>query len=124
MPLCVQVEVRELPIIYSNQEETDTRVVLYLHHAALGYKNAVVRTPDTDIFVILLFHAHTINLTIYLDTGSGKHRQLLNHLSLQKPWEKTTVPLFVGPMCSLERTAQCLQMVGEGGSPEKAVEEP
>ncbi|KAF3854387.1 hypothetical protein F7725_022442 [Dissostichus mawsoni] len=26
--------VRELPTIYSNQEETDTRVVLYLHHAA------------------------------------------------------------------------------------------
>uniref|UniRef100_UPI00358FB7B0 uncharacterized protein n=1 Tax=Myxine glutinosa TaxID=7769 RepID=UPI00358FB7B0 len=74
-----EVEIRELPTIYSNQEETDTRVVLYLHHAAaLGYKNAVVRTPDTDIFVILLYHAHAIKLTVYLDTGSGKHRQLVN----------------------------------------------
>ena len=63
----------------SNQEETDTRVVLYLHHAvSLGYRKAVVRTPDTDIFFILLYHAHTIDLTIYLDTGSGKHRQLIN----------------------------------------------
>lgn len=75
----LQIEVRELPTIYSNQEETDTRVVLYLHYAAsLGYRNAVVRTPDTDIFVILLYHAHAIRLNIYLDTGSGKHRQLLN----------------------------------------------
>lgn len=74
-----QVEVRDLPTIYSNQEETDTRVVLYLHHAvALGYKNAVVRTPDTDIFMILLYHAHAIKLTVYLDIGSGKHRQLVN----------------------------------------------
>lgn len=74
-----QVKVCELPTIYSNQEETDTRVVLYLHHAVtLGYKSAVVRTPDTDIFVILLYHAHKINLTVYLDTGSGKHRQLIN----------------------------------------------
>uniref|UniRef100_UPI00358FCD05 uncharacterized protein n=1 Tax=Myxine glutinosa TaxID=7769 RepID=UPI00358FCD05 len=74
-----KVEVRELPTIYSNQEETDTRVVLYLHHAAaLGYKNAVVRTRDTDIFMILLYHAPAIKLTVYLDTGSGKHRQLLN----------------------------------------------
>ena len=74
----------ELPARYSNQEETDRRVVLYLHHAvALGYKNAVVRTPDTDIFVILLFHAHAINL--YLDTaGSGKHRRLLNVSELAK----------------------------------------
>ena len=44
----------------------------------LGYKNAVVRTPDTDVLVILLYHAHTISLTIYLDTGSGKHRKLIN----------------------------------------------
>ena len=74
-----QVEVCELPEIYSNQEETDTRVVLYLHYAAaLGYKSAVVRTPDKDIFVILLYHAHAIKLTVYLDTGLGKHRQLLN----------------------------------------------
>lgn len=74
-----QVEVQEIPTIYSNQEETDTRVVLYLHYAvSLGYKNAVIRTPDTDIFVILLYHAHAIKLTIYLDTGSGKHRQLIN----------------------------------------------
>ena len=28
------VEVRELPTIYSKQEETDTRMVLYLHRAA------------------------------------------------------------------------------------------
>ena len=42
-PFVLQVEVRELPTVYSDQEETDTRVGLYLHYAtALGYKNAVV----------------------------------------------------------------------------------
>ena len=70
---------REIATIYSNQEETDTRVALNLHHAAaFGYKNAVVRTPDADIFMILLYQAHAIKLTVYLDTGSGKHRQLIN----------------------------------------------
>lgn len=63
----------------SNQEETDTRVVLYLKYAAsLGYRSAVVRTPDTDIFVILLHHAVSIDLTIYLDTGTGKKRKIVN----------------------------------------------
>lgn len=28
--------------------------------------------------MILLYHAHAIKLTVYLDTGSGKHRQLVN----------------------------------------------
>ena len=54
-------------------------MVLYLKYVAkLGYKSAVVRTPDTDIFMVLLHHAHSIALTIYLDTGTGKHRQLVN----------------------------------------------
>ena len=74
-----QVTVDEIPALRSNQEETDSRVVLYLNHAvALGFKSAVVRTPDTDIFFILLHHSHSINLTIFLDTGMGKHRQLVN----------------------------------------------
>ena len=37
------------------------------------FKSGVVRTPDADIFLVLLFYADTINLTIYLDTGFGKH---------------------------------------------------
>ena len=82
----IQVEVCELHEIYSNQEETDTRVVLYLHYAAalriLRYKSAVVRTPDTDIFAIILLNAHAIKLTVYLDTGSSTSQ------------EKTTVPLL------------------------------
>ena len=72
-----QVTVHEIQELMSNQEETDTRVVLYLKYAVqLGYKSAVVRTPD--IFMILRHHAHSIALTIYLDTGTGKHRQIVN----------------------------------------------
>ena len=53
--------------------------MLYLKYAVkLGYKSAVVRTPDTDTFVILLFDAMTIGLTIFLDNGTGKHRQIVN----------------------------------------------
>ena len=71
--------VSEIHELESNQEETDTRVVLYLNYAVkLGYKSAVVRTPDSDILFILLHYAHSIPPTIYLDTGSGKHRQIVN----------------------------------------------
>ncbi|KAK7092092.1 hypothetical protein V1264_009693 [Littorina saxatilis] len=101
-----KVEAHEIHTIYSNQEETDTRVVLYLHHAAeIGYKNAVVRTPDTDIFVILLYHAHEIKLNVYLDTGSGKHRRLINVTEFAESLGKTTVPHFLGTTCGVEKTA-------------------
>ena len=88
---------QEIPTIYSNQEETDTRVVVYLHYAAsLGYKDAVVRTPDTDIFVILLHHAHSINLNVYLDTGSGKHRRLINVTELAKSFGEDYCATLLG----------------------------
>ena len=74
-----QVTVNEIHSLRSNQEETDSRVVLYLHFAEeMGYESAVVRTPDSDIFFILLHHSHSINITVYLDTGTGKHRRLIN----------------------------------------------
>lgn len=95
-----QVEVTEIHALQSDQEETDSRVVLYLHHAVkLGFKSAVVRTPDTDIFFILLHHADTINLVIYLDTGTGRHRQLVNvtelATSLGQPYCSTLLGYYV-----------------------------
>ena len=101
-----QVEVCELSTIYSNQEEIDSMVLMYLHYAAtLDYKNAVVRTPGTDIFVTLLYHAHDIKLTAHLDTRSGKHQQLFNLSDLAKSTGEDTAALFLGSMCSAERTA-------------------
>ena len=66
------VKIQELIELYSDQKETDTRIK---YAVMLGYKLAVGRTPDNDIFFNLLHHAHSINLTIDLDTESGKHRQ-------------------------------------------------
>ena len=90
--------VSEIHELESNQEETDTRVVLYLNYAVkLGYKSAVVRTPDSDILFILLHYAHSIPLTIYLVTGSGKHRQIVNvsELSESKGADYCTTMLYV-----------------------------
>ena len=47
LSLVFQVKAREIQELLSNQEETDTRVVLYLKYAVkLGYKSAVVSMPD------------------------------------------------------------------------------
>ena len=121
-----QVEFSELPQLCSNQEETDTRVVLYLHHAVnLGYKNAVVRTPDTDILVILLYHAHTNSLTIYLDTGSGKHRKLINLSDLAAFCGRKLLQNPSRVLCVHGRGLyQLLQMKRKSCASEKAREEP
>lgn len=48
----------ELPSLNSSQEETDPRVVLYLNYAKeREYQYARVKSPDSDIFFILLHYA-------------------------------------------------------------------
>ena len=77
-----QVTTPDIHELVSNQEETDSRVVLYLKYAVkLGYKSAVVRTPNSDILFILLYFAYAISLTIFLDVCAGKHRQIVSELA-------------------------------------------
>ena len=49
---------------------------------SLGFPSAVVCTADSDIFFILLFHAHHFNIIIYLDIGMGKYWRLINMSAL------------------------------------------
>lgn len=64
----------------STQEETDTRTILYLKYAKiLGFKTAVVRTPDSDLFIITLAYAHSLDgLRVLFDTGVGDHRRIID----------------------------------------------
>ena len=63
----------------SNQEETDTRVVIYARYAAeKGYKSVQIRSPDSDLYFILPHHAPAIGIYIFFDTGSGNKKRLLN----------------------------------------------
>ena len=91
----------EIPELLSNQEETDTRVVLYINYAKeLGFQSTIVRTPDTDIFFILLFHAHNIHqMKIHVDIGVGKTRRLINvsdmAFELGKEWYTVLLGFYV-----------------------------
>jgi hypothetical protein len=66
----------------STQEETDSRIVLYcMYGKQQGYQNIMVKSPDSDIFFILLHHIHRLEgpeLNIFFDTGSGVNRKIVN----------------------------------------------
>ena len=74
-----QVMLFEIDSLQSNQEETDTLIVIYTKYAKdQGFKSVLVGTPDTDVFFILLFHAHDLEINSYVDIGTGKKRRLVN----------------------------------------------
>ena len=80
--------------------------------------NVVVRTTETDIFVILPFLMHAINLSIHLDIGSAKHRRLLTISNVAESMGKENCAtrlgfyVFSGEDC----TMQCIQGENECGS--------
>jgi hypothetical protein len=69
----------EIKSIESTQEETDSRVVLYCFYGKQqGYRNIRIRTPDTNIFFILLHYALELQgVTILFDTGTGNKKRLI-----------------------------------------------
>ena len=89
MTFCFLGNVHEIPSLTSNQEETDMRVVLYIKYAeSLGFPAVIVRSLDSDIFFILLFHANSFNIIIYIDVGMGKNRKLINVSALAEEMGK------------------------------------
>ena len=75
------VQVTEIPSLRSNQEESDTRFVLYIKYAQdQGFQSAVVKSPDSDVYFILLHYAKDFSICIYLDTG----RRVINITEISK----------------------------------------
>ena len=75
----------EVVSLKSSQEETDSRVVLYcIYGKDMGYDCIRVRSPDSDIFSILLHHAFSAGVTIHFETGTGNRKRLINMTELAK----------------------------------------
>ena len=81
--------VQDLASLYSNQEETDSMVVLYCKYAhEQGYENVRVHSRDRDVFFILLHPAKALPCTLYFHTGSGNNKRLINITELVADYTK------------------------------------
>ncbi|KAL2092842.1 hypothetical protein ACEWY4_012640 [Coilia grayii] len=92
----ITTKIKELPLLKSSQEETDTRVVLYTQYAANSHYNTVrIKSPDSDIFFILLHFASTMDINILFDTKIQRRSRLINVTSIAADigQEKCTVLL-------------------------------
>eukprot|EP00794_Sanderia_malayensis_P001844 gene1844-2077_t len=79
---CVDEEnmtkIEEVVELNSNQEEADTRLLLHAKNASITHPTVTVRSPDTDVFILMLGHKSMIDASLYFDTGSGNQRRLLD----------------------------------------------
>jgi len=69
----------EIVELESSHEEADTRLLLHAKHAAdSGYRNIIVVSEDTDVFVLLLSFAKDISAALYQKRGTKTRTQFTN----------------------------------------------
>lgn len=74
------VQIDQIEELSSSQEEADGRIILHCLHIAEKEQSVeiVVRSPDTDVFVLLIHYNDKIKSELYFDTGTGDKRRLLS----------------------------------------------
>ena len=83
----------ERPDLISNQEEADTRLILHgIAAADEGANIIVVRSPDTDVLVLLLHHRPAIHAEeIYFLTGhEGVHSNSTRYIPVHILYKQLT----------------------------------
>lgn len=99
-----KVSTSEITSLDSTQEETDSRIILYSSYALEeGYKFVRVRSPDSDIFFILLYYATRINVQLLFDTGTGNRRRLIDITELSKEF----TPIYCSALLGLHAYTRC-----------------
>ena len=73
----IQEQVYELSC---DHEEADTRLLLHAAHAGRsGYQSVVIKSPDTDVFVLALFLKLALPETsIFMHTGTGDRSRIIS----------------------------------------------
>ena len=67
------VTVEEVPELECDHEEADTRMFLHAQHAAASLDVVVIKSPDTDVFIIALACQANIPVTLIFNTGTANN---------------------------------------------------
>ena len=81
----------------SSHEEADNRIILHCFHAAQNNcDEIVVHSPDTDVSLLVLYFATEMSKPLFLQTGTGYHRRLINISVLAEMHDKSVIRAILG----------------------------
>ena len=67
-----------MPTLFCKQEEADTRIFLHCKHASARFREVIIHTPDTDVFVLALGFAHSLNCELFIKTGVKDKNRIIS----------------------------------------------
>ena len=85
----------------SSQEETDTRVILYVNYAMCkDYHFLLVKSPDSDIFFILLYYtASNVDIVILYDNKIVNKQRIIDVSKIAKEFWSSEMYSSDVPSC-------------------------
>ncbi|CAB3990590.1 Hypothetical predicted protein [Paramuricea clavata] len=76
------VSTREVPQLECDHEEADTILLLHYKAAALSHQRIIIKSPDTDVFVLCIAMQKTIGKELLMMTGTGNKFRLIDISSI------------------------------------------
>jgi hypothetical protein len=78
-----------------NHEEADTRLLLHAKHSATT-NDAIIKSPDTDVFVLCIAIQRAIEKDIFFMTGTGNHFRLISIKTIVEAMDENLSQCFPG----------------------------
>ncbi|XP_028391978.1 uncharacterized protein LOC114516648 isoform X2 [Dendronephthya gigantea] len=76
--------IREIATLSCDHEEADTRMLLHANHASQSYGNILIKSPDTDVFIIMLYFCHILQCELFFETGVNEKTRIINVRCVQQ----------------------------------------
>ncbi len=72
------VIMEEVTELFCDHEEADTRLILHALHASQLHLNVIIRSPDTDVFIILLSASSHVDSRLLFETGVKEKARIID----------------------------------------------
>ena len=76
------IQRQDVPELESDHEEADTRLLLHSKHAADSHDHIIIKTPDTDVFILCTAMQKAIGKDLMVMTGTGNKFRLIDTTAL------------------------------------------
>ena len=61
-----------------DHEEADTRMACHAKNASFNYLNVIIKSPDTDVFLIALNACLNITAQLFFETGNQANKRIIS----------------------------------------------
>lgn len=83
----------------ADHEEADTRMLLHALHASTDFKDIVIRSADTDVFVLALACAQNVQANVYIHIGPWSNCRILAISAIASKLGNKVAEALVGYHC-------------------------